>query len=60
VSGKINICFICEKNRLTRIGTVRYKVKHIYKAMPFPSWNIPIFGGFFPPASSFHQGGRRT
>jgi hypothetical protein len=37
---------------------VRYKLKHIYKATPFPSWNILIFGGFsHPPNRSIKGGG---
>jgi hypothetical protein len=54
VSGKIKICFNFVKKGLTRIGAVRYTIKHIYKTTPAFSWNIPIFGGFFPPAKSFH------
>jgi hypothetical protein len=42
---------------LTRIGVPGYIIKHIYKTTPALSWNIPIFGGFFPSAQTFHARG---
>jgi len=31
-------------------------IKHVYKATPAFSWNIPIFGGFFNPPTCSIQG----
>jgi hypothetical protein len=54
------MCFTNKKKVLTRIGVPGYIIKHIYKTTPALSWNIPIFGGFFPIRPNVPgKGGRR-
>ena len=56
---KIKMCFISKKGLDTK-RRVAILIKHIYKTTPTFSWNIPIFGGFFPIRPNVPgKGGRR-